>query len=167
MRGSMGKRPSASPPVSWAKRRSASHFTVTTVKRQFDGIRVNDLEGSGRVAMSWICPSSMRRSMEMVVTGGLSAEHASSGMLFNVIPNDGSKIFRCVGSGTFRHDNLQGDGFTDALRQCGPTNASLNPVPDDTWVLELLTGFQLCRLRSRLVWQSKTRATGILNCLLD
>jgi hypothetical protein len=93
------------------------------VKRQFDGMRVNNVEGSG--ASGYVVDPSFAEEM-VVETGGISAESPASGVLFNSVPKEGGNSFRFTGSGTFTNDNLGSDNLTDALRARGL--ASVNKV---------------------------------------
>src|SRR5262245_59512798 len=91
------------------------------VKRQFDGMRVNNVEGSG--ASGYVIDPSFAEEM-IVETGGISAESAASGVLFSSVPKEGGNSFRFTRSGTFSNGNLGSDNLTDALKARGLTSVN-------------------------------------------
>jgi hypothetical protein len=89
-------------------------------KVQFDGMRTNNMEGSG--SQGYI-PNAAVVEETTLETGGVSAESAASGTLTNMVPKEGSNIFSFGISGLYTDDSLQSDNLTDELRSRGLTTA--------------------------------------------
>jgi hypothetical protein len=91
---------------------STSDFTMA-----IDGLRVNNLCGSGQYSGFYMNDAAMRELTYL--TGSESAEVQSSGIRVNQVPKDGGNRF----SGTFfaegRGNGLQADNRSDAVKQAG------------------------------------------------
>src|SRR5262249_25208446 len=92
------------------------------VKRQFDGVRVQQIIGNGSGSGYIVNPAFAE---EVVVeTGGASAESPASGVLINYIPRQGGNVFKFTGSALFSNDSLQSNNLTDELRARGLTTVN-------------------------------------------
>jgi hypothetical protein len=85
-------------------------------KVQFDGMRTNNMEGSG--SQGYI-PNAALVEETTLETGGVSAESSASGTLTNMIPKEGGNGFSVTVNGLFTNDSLQSSNLTDDLRARG------------------------------------------------
>lgn len=90
----------------------------TGFKVLFDGMRTNNMEGSG--SQGYI-PNAILVEETTLETGGVSAESAASGTLTNMVPKEGGNSFRATFAGMFTDDRLQSNNLTSALRTQGLT----------------------------------------------
>lgn len=90
----------------------------TGFKVLFDGMRTNNMEGSG--SQGYI-PNAVLVEETTLETGGVSAESAASGTLTNMVPKEGGNSFRATVAGMFTDDSLQSNNLTSDLRAQGLT----------------------------------------------
>ena len=90
----------------------------TGFKREFDGMRVENMEGDGN---NGYILNAITVEETTVETGGVSAESDMSGVALNMIPKEGGNTFRFVVAGLFTNEHLSSDNFSDTLRARGVT----------------------------------------------
>ncbi|MQA31130.1 MAG: TonB-dependent receptor plug domain-containing protein [Luteitalea sp.] len=90
-------------------------------KIQFDGMRTNNMEGSGSTGYMTNTAAIEEMTLE---TGGVSAESAASGIVMNMIPKEGGNSFRFGAAGLFSNGSMQGDNLTDEFRARGLSTAN-------------------------------------------
>ena len=90
----------------------------TGFKREFDGMRVENMEGDGNNGYILNAITVQETTVE---TGGVSAESDMSGVAINMIPKEGGNTFRFMVSGLFTNEHLSADNFGDDLRNRGVT----------------------------------------------
>jgi hypothetical protein len=87
-------------------------------KREFDGMRVENMEGDGNNGYILNAITVQETTVE---TGGVSAESDMSGVSLNMIPKEGGNAFRFMASGLFTNQHLSTDNFGENLRARGVT----------------------------------------------
>ena len=87
-------------------------------KREFDGMRVENMEGDGNNGYILNAITVQETTVE---TGGVSAESDMSGVSLNMIPKEGGNSFRLMASGLFTNQHLSTDNFGNKLRARGVT----------------------------------------------
>jgi len=87
-------------------------------KREFDGMRVENMEGDGNNGYILNAITVQETTVE---TGGVSAESDMSGVSLNMIPKEGGNAFRFMASGLFTNQHLSTDNFGENLRERGVT----------------------------------------------
>ncbi len=90
----------------------------TGFKREFDGMRVENMEGDGNNGYILNAITVQETTVE---TGGVSAESDMSGVAMNMIPKEGGNTFKFMVSGLFTNEHLASDNFGDNLRARGVT----------------------------------------------
>ena len=90
----------------------------TGFKREFDGMRVENMEADGNLGYILNAITVQETTVE---TGGVSAESDMSGVSLNMIPKEGGNTFRYVAAGLFTNEHLSTDNFGDNLRARGVT----------------------------------------------
>ena len=100
---------------------SVSYHGKTGRKFNFDGMQVQNIQGSGNTSYMMNQALIQETSVE---TGGAEAESASSGITVNGIPREGGNTFRGGAAGLFSNGRMQGNNFTDKLRARGLTNVN-------------------------------------------
>jgi len=90
----------------------------TGFKREFDGMRVENMEGDGNNGYILNAITVQETTVE---TGGVSAESDMSGVAMNMIPKEGGNTFRFMVSGLFTNEHLSSDNFGSSLRDRGVT----------------------------------------------
>ena len=90
----------------------------TGFKREFDGMRVENMEGDGNNGYILNAITVQETTVE---TGGVSAESDMSGVALNMVPKEGGNTFRYMVSGLFTNEHLASDNFNDELRARGVT----------------------------------------------
>ena len=90
----------------------------TGFKREFDGMRVENMEGDGNNGYILNAITVQETTVE---TGGVSAESDMSGVAMNMIPKEGGNTFRFMVSGLFTNEHFASDNFNDELRARGVT----------------------------------------------
>jgi len=100
---------------------SVSYHGKTGRKFNFDGMQIQNLQGSGNISYMLNQALIQETSVE---TGGAEAESASSGITLNGIPREGGNTFGGGVAGLFSNGRMQGDNFTEALRARGLTNVN-------------------------------------------
>src|SRR5258705_51747 len=90
----------------------------TGFKREFDGMRVENMEADGNLGYILNAITVQETTVE---TGGVSAESDMSGVSMNMIPKEGGNAFRFMASGLFTNEHLSTDNFGDNLRARGVT----------------------------------------------
>lgn len=93
----------------------------TGFKREFDGMRVENMEQDGNNGYILNAVTVQETTME---TGGVSAESDASGFVMNMIPKEGGNAFKFAVSGLFTNDKLENGNFTQALKDRGVTTPS-------------------------------------------
>src|SRR5262245_44844576 len=102
----------------------------TGFKREFDGMRVENMEADGNLGYILNAITVQETTVE---TGGVSAESDMSGVALNMIPKEGGNTFRYVVAGLFTNEHLSSDNFSDALRDRGVTLPSKVINIHDFW----------------------------------
>ena len=90
----------------------------TGFKREFDGMRVENMEADGNNGYILNAITVQETTVE---TGGVSAESDMSGVSMNMIPKEGGNTFRYMAAGLFTNEHLSTDNFGDDLRARGVT----------------------------------------------
>jgi hypothetical protein len=90
----------------------------TGFKREFDGMRVENMEADGNNGYILNAITVQETTVE---TGGVSAESDMSGVSMNMIPKEGGNAFRYMAAGLFTNEHLSTDNFGDDLRARGVT----------------------------------------------
>lgn len=90
----------------------------TGFKREFDGMRVENMEGDGNNGYILNAITVQETTVE---TGGVSAESDMSGVAMNMVPKEGGNAFRFMVSGLFTNEHLSNDNFGPSLRDRGVT----------------------------------------------
>jgi len=90
----------------------------TGFKREFDGMRVENMEADGNNGYILNAITVQETTVE---TGGVSAESDMSGVSMNMIPKEGGNTFRFMAAGLFTNEHLSTDNFGDDLRARGDT----------------------------------------------
>jgi hypothetical protein len=90
----------------------------TGFKREFDGMRVENMEGDGN---NGYILNTITVQETTVETGGVSAESDMSGVALNMVPREGSNTFRFTAAALFTNEHLANDNFGDTLRDRGVT----------------------------------------------
>ena len=90
----------------------------TGFKREFDGMRVENMEADGNNGYILNAITVQETTVE---TGGVSAESDMSGVSLNMIPKEGGNTFRFMAAGLFTNEHLSTDNFGDDLRARGVT----------------------------------------------
>jgi hypothetical protein len=86
------------------------------VKMSYDGMQTSNLAGTGHTSYV-MNPATVEETT--VETGGISAESDASGVRINLVPREGSNVFRYGIDGTFTNKHLQNDNLNDDLRGRG------------------------------------------------
>ena len=90
----------------------------TGFKREFDGMRVENMEADGNNGYILNAITVQETTVE---TGGVSAESDMSGVSLNMIPKEGGNAFHYMASGLFTNEHLSTDNFGEHLRARGVT----------------------------------------------
>src|SRR5688572_8081625 len=90
----------------------------TGFKREFDGMRVENMEADGNNGYILNAITVQETTVE---TGGVSAESDMSGVSLNMIPKEGGNTFRFMAAGLYTNEHLSTDNFGDNLRARGVT----------------------------------------------
>jgi len=90
----------------------------TGFKREFDGMRVENMESDGNLGYILNAITVQETTVE---TGGVSAESDMSGVSLNMIPKEGGNSFRFMAAGLFTNEHLSTDNFGENLRARGVT----------------------------------------------
>ena len=89
-----------------------------------DGMRFNNLEGTGGGARIFAINVGSMQEMN-VVTSGISAEYETGGVQMNIVPKEGANIFSGYFATNYANGDLQGENVTDELRNRGLTTKIL------------------------------------------
>src|SRR5919206_3860 len=81
-------------------------------KREFDGMRVENMEQDGNNGYILNAITVQETTVE---TGGVSAESDMSGVSMNMIPKEGGNAFHYMASGLFTNEHLSTDNFGQQL----------------------------------------------------
>jgi len=122
-------------------------------KAMYDGMRVNNMEGSGSTTGFMVSPNTLEEWT--VETGGVSAESDASGVVVNYIPKEGGNAVSGSFSGLYTNDSLQSSNLTDELRRRG-----LGTVNDAVYVYNADAAFGGPIKRDKLWFFTATRFTG-------
>ena len=97
---------------------SAGTMTVhgnSDVRTEVSGVSVHSAQGSGSTGVGNIAAD-----QQMVVdTGGITAEQKEGGVTMNLVPRDGGNTFTGSFYGAFVNNSMQGDNFTQDLKDRG------------------------------------------------
>jgi hypothetical protein len=91
------------------------------VKRLFDGLRIENLEGSGNAG--YMLNSSMVAET-VVETGGGNAESLAAGGMINNVPKSGSNVFHAGFTALYTNESLQANNLDAALQARGLTSTN-------------------------------------------
>ena len=90
----------------------------TGFKREYDGMRVENMEADGNLGYILNAITVQETTVE---TGGVSAESDMSGVSMNMVPKEGGNAFHYMASGLFTNEHLSTDNFGQQLRDRGVT----------------------------------------------
>ena len=98
---------------------------TTDVRVTLNGISTMTLQAGGAIGGS--NPDVSTDQEVAIDTNAVSAEMASGGLRINFVPRDGGNTFKSSTYATFSHGNLQGNNFTQRLKDAGL------PAADKMW----------------------------------
>jgi hypothetical protein len=100
---------------------SSQYHGKTGIKRLYDGLGVENAEGTGNTG---IMINSLYTAEVVTEIGGGNAEAISSGAIMNNIPKSGSNNYALNFSGLYSGEGTESENLDDALRSKGLTSSS-------------------------------------------
>jgi outer membrane receptor protein involved in Fe transport len=88
-------------------------------KVSYDGMGMENSSGNSSYQLNSASVEEMVMS-----TSGISADTNADGLVVNIVPKEGSNVFRGVLAGLFANDSMESSNLTDELRQRGLTTAN-------------------------------------------
>src|SRR5204863_232166 len=100
---------------------TAHGSNVLDTSYQLDGMGIQGGYGTGGNNYMFYLNNGSVQEMTVEV-GGMSAESQTGGIRFNVIPKEGSNVFKGLFLGAYTNNHLQGDNLTESLIDRGVRN---------------------------------------------
>jgi hypothetical protein len=97
------------------------HGEGLTVKTEFDGMRINNMESVGSPGYLVTSAGVEETTVE---TGGVTAESISSSVVWNMIPKEGGNTFHTTFNGFFTNHNLESNNLDATLQSLGVTEVN-------------------------------------------